>query len=271
MDSLESARVVHSFFENGSLYFFEALVGCELLEVLMKKERKWHKYTELSTVGPKARTLFSLHSFIEVAGVVCFAVAIALEFGAVSSTASLDKITDDDLTFSRKQTMLALTKSGDAMLEAAKLEKETVALRNQLRTQENRAALLMEVSNRNRFAKIERFRGQKVEIAQCGRQDNEITMTVITLMTLLHLRGWNVAPNNPFVGCSTGLRVIVRHNASDPTLSAAKALGAVLKELGLMPPEQEPFTKLQEPKPLEFTDWNPSSADTVLVVVLIHP
>jgi hypothetical protein len=156
-------------------------------------------------------------------------------------------------------------------LRAAELEKETLLLRKQLRTQGSRAALLMEVGSQERFVKIEPFRGQKIEIAQCGRQDNEATMAVITLMTLIRARGWIVSPYNPFVGCTTGLRVVVRDNAPKSTLAAAKALGAVLNELELMPPATAPFTQIPKPKPTEIPGWNPSSADTVMLVVLIHP
>jgi hypothetical protein len=167
---------------------------------------------------------------------------------------------------------LEIQKSSIQLAIDLETEKQrTLLLRNQLRTQGSRAALLTEVSSQKRFAGIERFKGQKIEIAQCARQDNEITMAVMTLMNLIRVRGWIVNPNNPLVMCSTGLRVIIRHNAPDSTRAAAKALGEVLNKLGLMPTETEPFTQIPEPKPSETPGWNPSSADTVLLVVLIHP
>jgi hypothetical protein len=66
--------------------------------------------------------------------------------------------------------------AADARERAAKIEKETVVLRDQLRTQGSRAALLWEPRSQELFAKIEPFRGQKIQVAQCGRPDNEVTL-----------------------------------------------------------------------------------------------
>jgi hypothetical protein len=153
------------------------------------------------------------------------------EFAVFNKEAATARKEAGDAT---KQAGDAIKEAAGVRLRAAELERETVLLREQLRIQGSRAALLMEVSSQSRFAKIERFKRQKVEIAQCGRQDNEITLAVITLMNLIRVRGWIVNPNNPFVSCATGLRVIVRHDAPESTLAAAKALGGVLNELGLM-------------------------------------
>jgi hypothetical protein len=162
-------------------------------------------------------------------------------------------------------------KAADTRERAAKLEKETVVLREQLRTQGSRAALLMETHSQELFAKLEPFRGQKVDVGQCGRSDNEVTLTVVTLMLLLRARVWDVNLFNPFFACTTGMQVIIRHNAPEPTRAAASALSTVLIELGLISRDRQPYTQLPAPKKSETLGWNPSGADAVLLLVQIHP
>src|ERR1700726_1628966 len=93
---------------------------------------KWQKITRWDMDGPRYRTLFSLHLFAKIAGLTCFALAIAMEFGAVNSSAALDKFTDDDLAFSRKQTLTALKQAGDANAEAGRLRVRADQLELQL-------------------------------------------------------------------------------------------------------------------------------------------
>jgi hypothetical protein len=189
LDNLESARVVHSFFENGSLYFFEALVFCELLELLMKKEHKWYKFVEWRIAHPKPRTVFSLHSFIETAGLACFAVAIALEFGAANSTSMLEKITDDDLAFSRKQSFAALNKAGDANKEAARTKVQ--ALKLQLTIARLRTPREFNLTAET-LSELKPFAGTPYMVGVYG--DRESTVLATSVVVVLNISGWAYRP-----------------------------------------------------------------------------
>ena len=245
-DSLEAARVIHSFFENWSLYFFEALVGCELAELLAERcnDWKWQRVVTWGMTGPVYRTFFSLHSFIKVAGVACFAVAIFMEFGAISSSESLYRLTNEDLTEARRQITRAIEASVDA-------EKETEQLRERFIEIGPREVPIKAAAKQ--FETLRRFTSQRFRIAVCrvderrgvsveDKIQDEVVGTVNALANVLvksagweHVRQPNALPGFAFPdierNCnSERINVYTRERASDKTRVAGQALMSVINE-----------------------------------------
>jgi len=140
-----------------------------------------------------------------------------------------------------------------------------------VKAQGSRAKFLMEPSSQDQFAPLERFRGQKVVVGTCGRQDNEMMLAVNTSMILLQARRWKVDVQNPHFACTTDMRVFVRYDSPEAVRSAAAALGKVLISLGLMPSTLKSFEVAPKPEGQVLPGWSPSSTDEVLLMVMVHP
>jgi hypothetical protein len=259
LDGIEIARLIHSFFENWSLYFFEVLVACEFAELFVDEHNDWKKVRTISwdMTGPKYRVLFSLHSFIKIAGIASFALAIAMEFGAAETSASLDKVTDDDLAFSSKQTTAALKQAAEATRLGAKAEESNknlgidlehekqktassqkaesearLALAQQVREQGPRWVPLAEASERL-GKELSKFK-QEIEVVTCGKPpgDNETYLTVETIIGPILGRngaGWTITRlANENCNLAPYLTVIFNTKSNQETRDAANALAAGL-------------------------------------------
>ena len=143
-----------------------------------------------------------------------------------------------------------------------------------LRLQGSRVALLLEPDTQKLFDALARFRDQKVDVGTCAERENEMGFTLTTMMMTLQQQHWNVKWLEPNPGCTTGMRVLVRDDAPESTKSAAMALGKVLITLGVMSPKLKPFDVFERPKGnavILGTAWEPSTADSVLLMVMAHP
>ena len=198
-------------------------VGVEVVVVLVEHSHEYSAFRKAVISSPGKPSGWMLFWNLLGAGLVAVGVA-----GELAVHVRAGKIESDLKGFNRALVELSIRdageakeRAGSAIERAAVLEKESLVLRDRLRTQGSRASLLMEVSSQHRLASLERFRGQKIEIGQCGRMDNEVTLSVMALMTLLGARGWNVNNFNRFFVCTTGMQVVVKYDAPEPTRAAA--------------------------------------------------
>lgn len=133
---------------------------------------------------------------------------------------------------------------------------------------------MLEPDSQKLFDGLAKFRDQKVDVGTCVEREYEVGFTLTTMMMTLQKQRWNVTWLEPNPACTMGMRVLVRDDAPESTKAAAASLGKILIALGLMPPKLKPFAVFDRPKGnavILGTAWEPSSADSVLLMVMAHP
>jgi hypothetical protein len=135
VDSVETARAARSFFEEWSLDFFWALIACELAEFIFHDSGRWtwRRITGWSIQGPEYQTIFSLHSFLTIAAIATFGIAVAGEVAASGMSDLLDKFTDSERSAAAKQI-------GASLIAAGTANKQSVALRLDLEQEKQKTA-----------------------------------------------------------------------------------------------------------------------------------
>jgi hypothetical protein len=162
---------------------------------------------------------------------------------------------------------------GKAQEKADAVAKEATRLRAQLIKQDLRAHLLQGNKRRGAFVKhIKGFSGQTFDIRYCPNPDNEILFLSMQLMATISAGKWQPKEIGKSLGCGTGIVIFLDPRASKSTESAAAALQIALFEAGLVRTPKTEFARSEGRPAAPGEDLlEPSSVDTILVVVQAHP
>ena len=246
-ETLETARALHSFAERASLYFLMAVVGLELVELYLEHAMwgwRWNPFG-------KQKTLLSPQSLIKVAGVMFFGIAMALEYVSIGYSDTVDRLSDDVVTYEQRQTRAAMIVAGNANkaaggalgvaatanTETARLQKEAEDLKKKAEDERlERVRLEQLVSPRmltpekQRLIadRLRRFSGRAVTVESYG-MDGEGVALATELLSAFTSAGLRVTDDRAAMIVSGGFKFAVHVNGpanqQDLVIGIAEALG----------------------------------------------
>ena len=131
-DTLETARVIHSFLEWSAIGFFAGVVACDVFLHLMGDEEGFHveawgarksqvtlcRRTLMFTWWPACKSGLGVKGLLKTQSLVWFGLAIILEAAALPYSERIDELADRELSNSGKQIAAALARAGGANKEA---------------------------------------------------------------------------------------------------------------------------------------------------------
>jgi len=139
-DSLETVEAVHSFLESWALWFFAAVVVCDVILKFPKDEPTWNftinerririslRNRVLTVTLPGFTSPLSLKRLLGVLSLLGFGLAILFEIAAFPYSERIISFSNQELSNSQKQIVASLQKSIEAMRGEEELRSENLKL-----------------------------------------------------------------------------------------------------------------------------------------------
>jgi hypothetical protein len=184
---------------------------------------------------------------------------------------------DQNLTASKTELSRQEERTAKAELEQEKLKSANLELEERIAQQGHRSLQLL--SSQDQFlTPLKQFSGQRFEIGFCSILDRdwEVSELRLVLWGNLKLAGWVPNDERSIGMCSTGILVYVWSTAPAPTRKAADALSKSLNatlgkyNVGKAKAGQVGGVLISEPKPPAVNAVEPSTPDTILVLIGGH-
>jgi hypothetical protein len=145
-DSLETVKVVHSFFESWALLFFAGVVICDVTLAFLSQSSdlewpvRWNERIfrlslskrSWTAIVPAFSSSLCPYRLLRALSLLWFGIAILLEIAALPYSNRTDELSNQEVLYSQKQTFSSLEKAAQAVRATEELRNENLQLALQI-------------------------------------------------------------------------------------------------------------------------------------------